>query len=123
MAYKANALYLDVTKKSHYKLLKRISRRTTISAESLSEEELDICSYLHSLKLIECNMQNPIVHENAYGFQSLVYEHVEYSITQAGKAEIYNFKSTFYKWWIPVVISIIALIVSIAAVLVQVLIR
>lgn len=28
--------------KSHYKLLKRISRRTTISAESLSEEELDI---------------------------------------------------------------------------------
>lgn len=109
--------------KSHYKLLKRISRRTTISAESLSKEELDICSYLHSLKLIECDMQNPIIRENAYGFQSLVYEHVEYSITQVGKAEIYNFKSTFYKWWIPVVISIVALIVSIAAILVQILLQ
>ena len=120
--HRKDNLYANYWKRSHYKLLKRISRRTTISAESLSEEELDICSYLHSLKLIECDMQNPIVRENAYGFQSLVTNMLNIRLhnPERLKFTILNLLSIsggFLSY------SIIALIVSIAAVLVQVLIR
>ena len=39
----------------------------------------------------------------------------KYKVSQSGEAEMYLFKSSFYKWWVPVVISIGAFVVSIIA--------
>lgn len=98
--------------KEQYRLLKKIQRMESISPNSLTDNELNICKFLSDKGFLSVtNKYQKTSDGNLNIFSS---SPSEYSITQSGKAEIYIFKSTFYKWWIPVVISIAALIVSIS---------
>lgn len=90
--------------KSQYKMLRKIQKQKSISASSLSENELEICQHLMEMECLKCR--------DFFGKRALP---SEVEVSQKGEAQIYLFRSTFYKWWIPVVISILALIVSIAA--------
>jgi hypothetical protein len=91
-----------------YRMLKKVDKHSSIDAAFLSKEEKDICAFLLEKQFLAVtksyrrNEQGDIDIFNLYP--------KEYSITQAGKAQIYAFKSTFYKWWIPVIISIFSAI-------------
>lgn len=100
---------VDISK-SQYKMLVKVHKRNQLPYESLSEEEKDICSYLLAHNLIRVIKQ--LDKSSAPSMQLPAVKIKSVQITQAGMAQIYTFKSTFYKWWIPVVISIIALILS-----------
>ncbi len=100
---------VDISK-PQYKMLVKIHKRNQLPYESLSEEEKDICSYLLAHNLI-CVIKQ-LDKSSAPSMQLPAVKIKSVQITQAGMAQIYTFKSTFYKWWIPVVISIIALILS-----------
>lgn len=94
-----------------YKLLKRINKLGSVKFESFSDKEKEICNFL---------LQNNYVSaDGIYGydvFSSSSRIHnlpLKVQITQLGEAKMYTFKMMFYKWWIPVVISILSLVVSI----------
>ena len=107
---------LEIDKKQ-YKLLKYISRHSPIACASFSSEQQEICKYLLSKKMIHgITGHNPDAPKDV--FQIAI---VSYSITQLGMAQIYLFKSTSYKWWIPVVISVISLSLSAVAVICSIL--
>lgn len=106
---------LDISKEQ-YKMLSKINKSTTLQTSSLSTEELDICQYLLDHEFIKAK-ERPL--PNFIGgihVQKTLPPNLE--LTQTGKAQLYAFRSTFYKWWIPVIISIFALITSVAAILV-----
>lgn len=92
--------------KKQYKLLKKISKNKTIK-----NKELNNLKYLLSIKCVERNTSNDITDEAG----NLISTDEIYIITSYGEAVMYDFKATFYKWWIPVVISIGAFIVSVIA--------
>ncbi len=99
--------------KSQYKMLCRIKKEKTTSTNSLSKEEVEICSYLltHGCIVPRCS---PALNSSGRLINiKLLPEHLK--ITQEGEAHIYSFRSTFYKWWIPVVVSIFSLLISIAS--------
>lgn len=107
---------LEIDKKQ-YKLLKYISRHSPITYASFSPEQQEICKYLLSKKMIRgITGYNPNAPKDV--FQTTIFS---YSITQLGMAQIYSFKSTLYKWWIPVIISIISLSLSAVAVICSIL--
>lgn len=96
---------IDISR-PQFKMLLKIKRARGLYADSLSLEELSICEYL---------LSNGCISDHTVpGSASPLLK-----ITQFGDAQIYIFASTFYKWWIPVIISIIALIISIAVPLFQ----
>ena len=93
-------------------MLKRIKRANPLSCKNLSEEQFKIIEYLEEHNFIE-----PLILEgditsygNVFIDNSVL---TGYKITEAGKAQIWAFSAKFLKWWIPLVISVIALIVSI----------
>ena len=97
--------------KEQYKVLRKIKKHGAIQQSSLSDRELTICRYLLT---VECLEAKCIYHPTATGIGTSTVLPSEIRLSQTGEAQIYAFRSTFYKWWVPVVISIIALIISIA---------
>lgn len=103
--------------KEQYKMLLKIKKSNKLPTSSLTEKELEICTFLmykHCItsRLFSCPDITGVNH-------TLEKLPKELTITQTGEAEIYVFRSTFYKWWIPVVISVLALLVSIVVPIVQ----
>lgn len=96
--------------KEQYKMLCKIQKKN-LTKSDLSERELSVCEYLLE---IECIRPDTQILPN-YGGRSSVVKLFPSKLecTQKGEAQVYAFRSTFYKWWIPVVISVIALLVSI----------
>lgn len=97
-----------------YKMLKRISKAQSIETDSLTDEEKKICDFLCENRFIL--PQSDWDYEESNLSYAPFVPHIKskkYVITQAGKAQIYSFKAAFHKWWIPLAISILALIVSI----------
>ena len=106
---------LDISREQ-YKMLSKINKATTLQSSSLSTEELEICEYLVDH---ECIKARTFAHPDFKGgihVQRSLPPDIE--LTQTGKAQLYAFRSTFYKWWIPVIISVLALIISAIAILV-----
>lgn len=103
---------VDISR-GQYLLLKKF-RKDNISAESLDKKQLDDCDYL-----VKCGFLKAIkelkLYEHAIGGARPIPTIASFSTTASGRAAIYSFKATFYKWWIPVIISIASLIVSIIA--------
>lgn len=100
----------SVLSKEQYKFLRKIKKHGGIARNSLSAKERDICRYLLSEECINKAKSNSAPWQLSYN-QDRLPEHI--TISQRGEAQVYTFRSTFYKWWIPVVISIVAIIVSI----------
>lgn len=97
-----------------YKMLKRISKAQSIEIGSLTDEEKKICDFLceNSFVSYHCDWNYKESNSSYAPFIPRI-ESSKYEITEKGKAQIAAYKATFHKWWIPLAISIIALIVSI----------
>lgn len=85
--------------KNQYKFLKKLDKSCTINWNDLSETERSMQRYLQSL---------------GYIHQTITNKTPQYSVTQKGKDEMFQFTLKYYRWWIPVIISLAALTVSIA---------
>lgn len=85
----------DLSKKQ-YKMLCEIKKRGGIFNRPLSTEEKEICKYLSKLGCLY--------------FITTPSSKKTVQLTQFGETQIYAFRSTFYKWWIPVIISMLAAI-------------
>lgn len=108
--------------KEQYKMLCKIKKHKGLSRSSLSDVELAICQYLLMRDCIAKPKHVSIPWQiDKSQTQNQLPEHLV--ITQFGEAQVYTFRSKFYKWWIPVVISIIALITSIAVPVFQLLLQ
>lgn len=94
----------------HYRFLKRIKKQRILYVSNLSSDEKAIARYLATAKCIKAKNQ---INQSIPEITRITPK--SYEITQYGKAQIYAFKAKFYKWWIPVVISVCALIVSVAS--------
>ena len=93
-----------------YRFLKKIKRRTVVYVSDLSPNEITMARYLSTAKCIKA------VHRMDLSVPDVArVVPKSYQITQYGEAQLYTFKAKFYKWWIPVVISIFALIISVLA--------
>ena len=105
---------VDISR-GQYLLLKKF-RKDNISAESLDKKQLDDCDYL-----VKCGFLKAIkelkLFEHSIGGPRPIPTITSFTTTAPGRAAIYSFKATFYKWWIPVIISIASLGVSIIALL------
>lgn len=81
---------------------------------SFSKSDMDDCSYL-----VKSGFLVPVkeyVHSDfAIGGARPVPTVVSYSTTAAGRAAMYDFRAAFHKWWISVVISSAAFMVSLLA--------
>ena len=91
-----------------YRMLCRAKKVTSMNPSEFSEEETDICEFLCScgfLTKTEKYVRNSNGKVNIFEF-----EVTGYTITQAGKAQISVYRLSFHKWWIPLIISIAALI-------------
>lgn len=91
-----------------YRMLKRIRRYKKLDTSKLSEEELEICDFLVSNNFLVASSSRAEEIANHTEYVNIVAE--SYAITQEGCAQIYAFASKFRKWWIPVVISLLAAI-------------
>ncbi len=85
-----------------YKMLSYIKHHKTIKGINFTEEQLDICSYLKSKGFITA--RTVVSHTPHYSV---------YRITQEGRAQLSSYVLSFHKWWIPLAVSIVALIFSI----------
>ena len=94
----------------HYRFLKRIKKQKIVYVSNLSPDEKAMAQYLAKTKCIKAKHQ---IDQSTPEITRIIPK--SYEITQYGEAQIYVFKAKFYKWWIPVVIYVFALIVSIAA--------
>ena len=93
--------------RNQYKLLKKISKNNQINLKEVKDTEIDNFNYLADNNLLT-------ITENSYKLYDTDACLIDaiYKVSPLGEAEMYEFKSTFYKWWIPVVISIEAFVVS-----------
>lgn len=108
---------MESLSKPQYKLLKRIYRMKSIRLNSLNDVEKDICKYLLTNSFIKNRKQLDHAMEDMYNSKALP---ANIEITQAGEAALYEFRSKFYKWWIPVVISVVSVALSAVSIISQV---
>lgn len=83
--------------KEQYRFLKKIDADTLVSRDTLTDNELDMQQYLQQNQMLSQVMKNRTPH---------------YYVTQHGKSEMTNFMLSYYRWWLPVIVSVAALIVS-----------
>lgn len=108
---------MESLSRPQYKLLKRIYRMKSIRLNSLNDVEKDICKYLLANSFIKNRKQLDHAMEDMYNSKALP---ANIEITQAGEAALYEFRSKFYKWWIPVVISVVSVALSAVSIISQV---
>lgn len=88
-----------------YKMLKRISKYNLFEYTDFSDDESEIIKFLADQGFV------------AYTADPNTESRISYKkycrITQSGYAEIYSFKVEHFRFWIPSVISLIALLTSI----------
>lgn len=101
-------------------MLCRIQKHNVVTTDNFSPEELEICQYLMENNCIKGrHFSHADIHGNLHITKALPNNLM---LTQTGKAQIYAFRSTFYKWWIPVVISVISVALSSASIISQVIV-
>ena len=98
-----------------YKMLKHIDHVHRILTDNFSTEELEICEFLYSKEFLSITKKTRYTSDNKIDLFGL--HLAEYTITQAGKAQLSAYEASFHKWWFSVVIALISLAVSIIALL------
>lgn len=84
-----------------YRLLRRCRKfGTVLQTASLTAEEREACAYLLDCKLLEI-----VTAEHDERFRRVA---KTYKITQRGCAELSAYVRAFHKWWIPLIIAIVA---------------
>lgn len=111
---------VDLSKKQ-YKMLCKIKKNGFIEKSSLSNTELSICQYLLSVDCLQAFHEVVPSLNFDTKIQTVKRLPLKIELNQTGEAQIYAFRSTFYKWWIPVVISVISLLISITIPITQML--
>ena len=89
--------------KEQYRLLKFIKRKKVIERDDIPERKSSSLS-----KLIECNF----VENYGVGHSGIDCEYYEIAINENGKMYIETRKRSDSRFWFPVIVSIIAVIVS-----------
>lgn len=89
------------------------------SITSFNKEKLDDCAYLVKIGYLVPVTKYCEVSHSVIG-RSHIPQVCSYKTTAPGRAAIYGFVSAFLKWWIPVVISISAFIVSLISLILKV---
>lgn len=88
-----------------YMILRRVKKYgSTISTDHLSKEECEICAFLCKKEYLEIVSAT---YANDFSRHGKVYK-----ISQYGKAAISSYVAAFHKWWIPLLISILAVVMS-----------
>ena len=96
--------------RAQYNLLKRAIKSKELCVDDLNDIELEQAKFLYKNKFLVVSERKTSSSNGITGIY--IYK---YKVSQSGEAEMYLFKTSFYKWWVPVVISIGAFIVSIIA--------
>ena len=86
--------------KEQYKFMKKIVNSKSLCREDLTDNERDMQKFLQEKHFLSQTIKTGFVY---------------YEVTQKGKSEMFEFALKYYRWWIPVIISATALIVSIIA--------
>lgn len=85
--------------KEQIRLLKQINKCGLFDYSNMSANEREVLFYLSEQKFItpcaNCNGERPL-----------------YKITEFGKAELFSLRQSSFKFWIPIIISLVALIKS-----------
>lgn len=89
--------------KEQYRLLKFISRKKVIKQDNIPERKSSSLS-----KLIECDF----VDSYGVGHSGIDCEYYEISINENGKMYIETRKRSDNRFWLPLIVSIIAVVVS-----------
>lgn len=98
-----------------YKTLKKIKKSESVKLSNLTEDELECCEYLLKHKFIDYD--DELLGDSIENFQYVV---DAYKITQKGHAQLFTFVASFHKWWIPLVISLASLVLSVITLLLKV---
>lgn len=102
---------IDINREQ-YKMLCRIKKSNGLPQESLSDNDIKVCYYLLEHNCVSEAQSYPAPpYINRPPAKKRLPATIE--ITQTGKAQIYIFRTTFHKWWIPLALSGAALIFSI----------
>lgn len=101
-----------------YKILKRINKSQSIKYEELSEEEIKTCDFLAEKNFLSLNADYLPLPNNPYNIHRSVPNN--YEITEEGKAQIYVFKSKFYKTRISLILSIFSTVAAIGSTVVAI---
>lgn len=101
---------IDIDKR-HYRLLTKLIKQKECFVNDLNTEELEMCEYLEREGLITTELSSHNAKTAIGNIKS--WEIKSYKITEKGRAQRYNYVSKFHQWWIPVYISLIALIISV----------
>lgn len=108
---------LDIDR-GQYRMLKRIKNHPNMPTADLSKEEKEICRFLARHHFVTYRPHAISTQDGTkvtHGLPDKI------STTQEGNAQLYIFRTTFHKWWIPLVIAIIAAIGAYVPLLVQLL--
>lgn len=103
--------------RSQYKMLKRIKKAGVLSRDVLADYEKEICIYLLQNSFIKTINEKPHTIEEAFNNKKLPND---IELSQLGRAAMFDFRSKFYKWWIPVVISIVSVVLSSTSIISQI---
>lgn len=101
-----------------YKMLKRINKNQNIKYKKLSDEEIKICEFLAENNFVILNTKSMPVPNNPYHAHIPVRDN--YEITEEGRAQIYSFKSTFYKTRTSIILSVFSTIAAICSTIVAI---
>lgn len=94
-----------------YRLMCTIERNSKINTTAFTGKEKQDFDFLLKKKYIEpIQERQPI--DTPTGFRRIP-QTIGYRTTSEGRAIAYTFKATFYKWWIPVLLSIVSIALSI----------
>lgn len=94
-----------------YRLLCAINRNPHINTAAFTGTKKQDFDFLLKEKYVEpIKERQPIDTPNG---SRRILQTVGYRTTSEGRAIAYTFKATFYKWWIPVLLSIVSIVLSI----------
>ena len=102
---------IDINREQ-YKMLCRIKKSDGLPQKSLSENDIQVCYYwLEHNCISEAQTYPSPPYINRPPAKKRLPSTIE--ITQTGKAQIYIFRTTFHKWWIPLAVSIASFTLSV----------
>lgn len=101
-----------------YKMLKRIAKTNSLTNKSLTKEELNIIDYLAAHNFVEIIIERPKITDFSISVSKS--QNAEYQITEKGKAQIFTFKSTFYKAKTSIILSIISTVAAFTSTIVSI---
>ena len=90
-----------------YKFLKKIKKKPLPTQSVTTDEKLKCDYFLKNHYIIIHEEKQSIVSKSGFISHKIVSSY--YQITEEGKVAIYNFYISFMRWWIPLLISIAAL--------------